>query len=74
MRLAQGHNKVPLVGIKPRTSRFGVGRSTTTPPRSPSTTSLVIVGEQANFRVSYPISVNHCYNKSIEMHIAKKLK
>ena len=34
MCLAQGHNTVPLVGIEPRTSRFGVRRSTTTPPRS----------------------------------------
>ena len=34
MCLAQGHNTVTLVGIEPRTSRFGVRRSTTTPPRS----------------------------------------
>ena len=33
MCLAQGHNTVPLVGIETRTSRFGVRRSTTTPPR-----------------------------------------
>ena len=31
--LAQGHNTVTLVGIAPRTSRFGVRRSTTRPPR-----------------------------------------
>ena len=34
MCLAQGHNTVTLVGFEPRTSRFGVRRSTTTPPRS----------------------------------------
>ena len=34
MCLAQGHNTVTLVGIEPRTSRFGVRRSTTRPPRS----------------------------------------
>ena len=32
MCLAQGHNTVPLVGIEPRTSRFGVRCSTTVPP------------------------------------------
>ena len=31
MCLAQGHNTVTLVGIEPRTSRFGVRHSTTTP-------------------------------------------
>ena len=31
MCLAQGHNTVTPVGIEPRTSRFGVRRSTTTP-------------------------------------------
>ena len=34
MCLAQGHNTVTSVGFKPRTSGFGVGRSTTMPPRS----------------------------------------
>ena len=34
MCLAQGHNTVTLVGFEPRTSRFGVRSSTTTPPRS----------------------------------------
>ena len=34
MCLAQGHNMVLRMGIEPRTSRFGVGRSTTTPPCS----------------------------------------
>ena len=34
MCLSQGHNTMPLVGVKPRTARFGVRRSTTTPPRS----------------------------------------
>ena len=34
MCLAQGHNTVTLVEIEPRTSRFGVRRSTTRPPRS----------------------------------------
>ena len=34
MCLAQGHNTVTPVGIEPRTSRFGVRRSTTMPPRS----------------------------------------
>ena len=34
MCLAQGHNTVTPVGIEPRTSRFGVRRSTTTPSRS----------------------------------------
>ena len=34
MCLAQGHNTVALVGIEPRTSRFGVRRPTTAPPRS----------------------------------------
>ena len=29
MCLAQGHNTVTLVGFEPRTSRFGVRRSTT---------------------------------------------
>ena len=33
MCLAQGHNTVPPFGIEPRTSRFGVRRSTTTPSR-----------------------------------------
>ena len=32
MCLAQGHSPVTPVGIEPRTSRFGVRRSTTTPP------------------------------------------
>ena len=32
MYLVQGHNTVAPVGIEPRTSRFGVRRSTTTPP------------------------------------------
>ena len=36
MCLAQGHNVVPLAGIKPRTSRFRVQCSTTRQPRSPS--------------------------------------
>ena len=35
MCLAQGHNMVTPVGIKPRTSRSGVRRSTTTPPCFP---------------------------------------
>ena len=35
MCLAQGHITVTPVGIEPRTSRFGVRRSTTMPPRSP---------------------------------------
>ena len=34
MCLAQGHNTVTLVGNEPRTSRFGVRHSTTTPPCS----------------------------------------
>ena len=34
MCLAQGHNMLTPVGIEPRTSRFGVRRSTTTPQRS----------------------------------------
>ena len=34
MCLAKGHNTVTPVGIEPRTSRFGVRRSTTMPPRS----------------------------------------
>ena len=34
MCLAQGHNTVPPVGIEPRTSRFGVQCSITTPRRS----------------------------------------
>ena len=34
MCLAQVHNTVTPVGIEPRTSRFGVRRSITTPPRS----------------------------------------
>ena len=34
MCLSQGHNTVPLVGIEPRTSRFRVRCSTTSPPRS----------------------------------------
>ena len=33
MCLAQGHSTVTPVGIEPRTSRFGVRRSTTMPPR-----------------------------------------
>ena len=33
MCVAQGHNTVTPVGIEPRTSRFGVRRCTTTPPR-----------------------------------------
>ena len=33
MCLAQGHNTVTHVGIEPRTARFGVLCSTTTPPR-----------------------------------------
>ena len=32
MCLAQGHNTATPVGIEPRTSRFGVRRSTTKPP------------------------------------------
>ena len=35
MCLTQGHNTVTPMGIEPRTSRFGVRRSTTTPSRSP---------------------------------------
>ena len=31
MCLAPGHNTVPLLGIEPRTSRFGVRHSTTSP-------------------------------------------
>ena len=34
MYLPQGHNTVTLVGIEPRTSRFGLRRSTTKSPRS----------------------------------------
>ena len=32
MCLAQGHKTVPPGGIEPRTSRFGIRCSTTTPP------------------------------------------
>ena len=32
--LAQGHNTVPLVGIKSKTSGFGVQHSTIMPPRT----------------------------------------
>ena len=34
MCLAPGHNRVPLVGIKHKTSPFGVPHSTTKPSRS----------------------------------------
>ena len=37
MCLAQAHNTMTPVGIEPRTSRFGVRRSTTTPPHFLST-------------------------------------
>ena len=41
MCLAQEDNRVTLVGIEPRTSRFGVQRSTTRPLYSNNRVSLV---------------------------------
>ena len=44
MCLAQGHNTVTPVGIQPRTSKFGVQRSTTVSPRS-----IYIVASHGSF-------------------------
>ena len=61
MCLAQRHNTVTLVGFEPRPSRFGVRRSTTTPPRSlriwtdSDTRSRTIPLREH----SYPVRANH---------------
>ena len=50
-------NTMPLVGIEPRSSRFGVRRSTTIAPRSLNITSSRIVG---NFHTSNRLYVLSC--------------
>ena len=53
MCLAQGHNTVTSVGIEPRTSRFGVRRSFTTPPKF----SYIVVYLLLKFKIVHVCSI-----------------
>ena len=68
MCLAQGHNTVAPVGIELRTSRFGVRRPTTTPPRS-----LKIILYQSYINYMYVFILNSEFYGDL-VYKFKKLK
>ena len=74
MCLAQGHNTVTLVGFEPRTSRFGVRRSTTTPPRSLQLTNKRSSKIQANYTLEGTLLENVESIKYLGVTITNDLK
>ena len=58
MCLAQGHKTMTLVGIEPRTSRFGVRRSTSTPPIENEKNVLLYITPLHQF---YTVNIKKAY-------------
>ena len=66
MCLAQGHNTVTLVGIEPRTSRFRVLRSTTTPPHSLKVIEGISIFKSKMVNKSFILAHKACFVNSSE--------